>query len=348
MQRTAAELAELLEGTIEGDGAAAVNQLSKIEEGVKGGVTFLANMAYEGHLYTTGASVAVVARDFNPAQRLPDQLTLIRVADPYAAFGRLLELVQEESDREVGIHPSAVIDDSAELGAGCSIGPFVVVEAGSRIGTGTELRAHAHIGRNVRIGERCVIHAGAHVLDRCVIGRECVLHPRAVIGSDGFGFAPQEDDTYKKVPQTGIVIVGDFCEIGAGTTIDRATLGATRLGDGVKLDNLIQIGHNVTIGAHTVIAAQTGIAGSTHIGSHCMIGGQVGIAGHLRIADGVRIAAQTGIAASITRENAIYQGTPALPIKDFQKQQLTLRKTTREDLLKRVAALEQQLNQLRS
>ena len=348
MQRTAAELAHLLEGTLDGDAAVEVNQLSKIEEGAPGGITFLANMDYEGFLYTTAASVAVVANSFQAARALPEGLTLIRVADPYAAFGKLLELVSHEEGRSKGIHPTAIVEPGAELGEGCSVGPYVVVEAGSRIGRGTELRAHVHIGRNVTVGERCVLHSGVHVMDRCVVGKECVLHPRVVIGADGFGFAPQQDDTYKKVPQTGNVILGDRCEIGAGTTIDRATLGATRLEEGVKLDNLIQVAHNVTIGAHTVIAAQTGIAGSTHIGARCMIGGQVGIAGHLRIADGVRIAAQTGISASITRENAVYQGTPALPIKDFQKQQLALRKTTREDLLKRVAILEQQLNQLRS
>jgi UDP-3-O-[3-hydroxymyristoyl] glucosamine N-acyltransferase len=348
MQRTAAELADLLEGTLEGDAAVTVNQLSKIEEGVAGGLTFLANPDYEGHLYHTAASVAIVAADFEPSQPLPRSLTLIRVADPYAAFGRMLEFANAHEARPEGIHPTASIEEGAEIGPGCRIGPYVVVEAGSKVGARCDLRAHAYIGRGVSLGEGCLVHAGGQILDRSIIGDHCVLHPRVVIGSDGFGFAPQQDDSYRKVPQTGHVIIGNRCEIGAGTTIDRATLGATRIGEGVKLDNLIQVAHNVTIGAHTVIAAQTGIAGSTHIGSRCMIGGQVGIAGHLRIADGVRIAAQTGVSASITREGAVYQGTPALPIKDFQKQQLAIRKLNREELIKRVAQLEQQLNQLRN
>lgn len=347
MQRTAAELADYLDGTLEGDASTTVNQLSKIEEGVRGGLTFLANPDYEGHLYTTGASVAIVAHSFHPSQALPEHLTLIKVSDPYAAFGRMLELVSEHEERPTGIHPTAIIEDGAEVGAGCRIGPYVLIEAGSRVGEGCDLRSHVVIGRGAQLGARSLVHSGGQIMDRCIVGEDCVLHPRVIIGSDGFGFAPQRDDTYKKVPQTGNVIVGNRCEIGAGTTIDRATLGATRLEDGVKLDNLIQIAHNVTIGANTVIAAQTGIAGSTHIGAHCMIGGQVGIAGHLRIADGVRIAAQTGISASITRDGATYQGTPALPIKDFQKQQLALRNVTREDLMKRVAQLEHQLNQLR-
>ncbi len=347
MQRTAAELADFLGGSLEGDASATVNQLSKIEEGVEGGLTFLANPDYEGHLYTTGASIAIVSTNFQPSQPLPAALTLIRVDDPYAAFGRMLEMANAQEARPEGIHPTAVIEEGAELGAGCRVGPHVVVEAGSQVGAGCDLRAHTYIGRGVRLGAGCLVHAGCQILDGSIIGEQCVLHPRVVVGSDGFGFAPQQDETYRKVPQTGHVIIGNRCEIGAGTTIDRATLGATRIEEGVKLDNLIQVAHNVTIGAHTVIAAQTGIAGSTHIGARCMIGGQVGIAGHLRIADGVRIAAQSGISASITREGAIYQGTPALPIKDFQKQQLALRKVTREELMKRVAQLERQLNQLR-
>jgi UDP-3-O-[3-hydroxymyristoyl] glucosamine N-acyltransferase len=348
MQRTAAEIAEWLKGTLEGDPSTPIHQLAKIEDGGEGSLTFLANMDYEGQLYSTRASAAIVARSFQPSRPLPKQLTLIRVDDPYAAFGVLLEQVSAIDVRPIGIHPTAVIEDGVHLGEGCRIGPYVVIETGSHIGDHCDLRAHVHIGRQVRIGNGCLLHGGVQVLDRCTIGHACVLHPRVVVGADGFGFAPQQDDTYKKVPQTGNVVIGDSCEIGAGTTIDRATLGSTRIETGVKLDNLIQVAHNVTIGAHTVIAAQSGIAGSTHIGAHCMIGGQVGIAGHLRIADGVRIAAQTGIAASITRENAIYQGTPALPVKDFQKQQLALRKMHREDLLKRVDTLEHQLNQLRS
>jgi UDP-3-O-[3-hydroxymyristoyl] glucosamine N-acyltransferase len=348
MQRTAAELAEFLGGTLEGNGDVKVHALTKIEEGVTGGLTFLANLDYEGYIYTTQASVAIVGKSFQPSQDLPSHLSIIRVNEPYAAFGRLLELVSNLEERPLGIHPSAIVDPGAVIGENCRIAAFVVIEAGARIGSGCDIRSHSYIGRNASVGEDCTLHASTQIMDGCIVGKSCILHPRVIIGSDGFGFAPQNDSSYRKVPQTGNVIVGDHCEIGAGTTIDRATLGSTRLEEGVKLDNLIQVAHNVTIGAHTVIAAQTGIAGSTHIGAHCLIGGQVGIAGHIRIADGVRIAAQSGVSASITREDGTYQGTPAMPIKDFQKQQLALRKVTREELLKRVNQLEIQLNQIRS
>lgn len=343
MQSTAAELAEILDGQIEGNPGVTVSRLAKIEKGCPGELTFLSNPDYEGFLYTTRASVAIVSKAFEPMHPLPETLTLLRVADPYAAFARLLELVNTASARPAGVHPTAVVADDVEVPASCSIGPYVVIESGAQVGERTEIRAHAILGRGATIGADCLLHAHVQILDDCIVGERCVLHSAVVVGSDGFGFAPQEDDSYRKIPQTGNVIIGRGCEIGAGTKIDRATLGSTRIGDGVKLDNLIQIAHNVTIGNHTVVAAQCGIAGSTDIGARCMIGGQVGIAGHLKIADGVKVAAQTGISASITKANSIWQGTPAAPIKDFQKQQLTLRKLTRSEWMRRVDILEQQV-----
>lgn len=347
MQRTAAELAILLNGSVQGNPEVSVSRLAKIEEGQSGDLTFLSNPDYEGFMYTSNASIAIVSRDFQPSKPLPDQLTLLRVEDPYAAFARLLEFVGQATARPTGIHPTAVIADNVNIPETCSIGPYVIIEDGALIGENTEIRAHAVIGRHAEIGAHCLLHAHVHVMDSCIVGAHCVLHPNVVVGSDGFGFAPQQDDSYRKIPQTGNVILEKGCEIGAGTTIDRATLGSTRICEGVKLDNHIQVAHNVVIGKHTVMAAQCGIAGSTSIGERCMIGGQVGIAGHLRIADGVKIAAQSGISASITKEGAIWQGTPAAPIKDFQKQQLALRKLTRSEWMRRVDQLEQQVNALK-
>ena len=340
MQKTARELAAFLEGRVEGSLEAVVSRLSKIEEGVPGSLTFLANPAYEAHLYDTGATVAIVSHVFQASRPLPEGLTLIRVEEPYSAFGRLLEWVEQVRVRPEGVHPTAIIEPGAVVAAGCRIGAFVVIESGAVVEAGCDLRPHVVVGRDARVGAGSVLHTGVHIQDGCVVGKECVLHTRAVVGSDGFGFAPQQDATYRKIPQTGNVILGDRCEIGAGTTIDRATLGATRIGNGVKLDNLIQIGHNVTIGDHTVIAALTGVAGSTTIGAHCMIGGQVGISGHLHIADGVKIAAQTGIGASILTPGAIFQGTPAAPLKEFQRRQIALKQLSQGDVLNRLKQLE--------
>jgi UDP-3-O-[3-hydroxymyristoyl] glucosamine N-acyltransferase len=344
MQKTARELAAFLGGQVEGSPDAVVSRLSKIEEGVAGSLTFLANPAYETHLYETEATVAIVAKGFQGSRPLPAGLTLIRVEEPYAAFGRLLEWVEQVRSRPEGVHPTAIIEPGAVVESGCRIGAYVVIEAGARIETGCDLRPHVVVGREARVGAGSLLHAGVHVHDGCVVGKECVLHTRAVVGSDGFGFAPQQDATYRKIPQTGNVILGDRCEIGAGTTIDRATLGSTRIGNGVKLDNLIQIGHNVSIGDHTVIAALTGIAGSTTIGAHCMIGGQVGIAGHLHIADGVKIAAQSGIGASIVHPGTIMQGTPAAPLKEFQRRQITLKHLSQGDVLNRLTQLENRID----
>lgn len=347
MQRTAAELADILQGRVEGDPTVSVSRLAKIEDGGPGELTFLSNPDYEGFLYNSKASVAIVSHAFVPMRKLPDTLTLLRVADPYAAFARLLEAVADASEKTYGVHPTAIVANGVDIPTNCYIGPYVVIDADASIGPETEIHAHAIVGKGAVIGARCRLHAHVQVLAHCIVSEDCVLHPNVVIGSDGFGFAPQADATYRKIPQTGNVILDRGCEIGAGTTIDRATLGSTRIGEGVKLDNLIQVAHNVTIGKHTVIAAQCGIAGSTTIGERCMIGGQVGIAGHLKIADGVKIAAQSGISASITKEEAVWQGTPAAPIKDFQKQQLAVRKLSRSEWLRRIESLELQLKALK-
>lgn len=344
MELTAAALAEQVNGTIEGNPDVVLNAVSKIEEAQTGSLTFLANLDYEQHLYSTRASAALVPQDFQPKQPLPASLTLLRVKDPYGTLAEILTFAQAETRFTPGIHPTAFVHPSASVGEGCYIGAFSIVEEGSTVGAGSQLHGHVGVGRNVTIGEGCTLHRGVQIMDGCQIGAQCILQGGAIIGSDGFGFAPQQNNAYQKVPQIGNVIIGDRCEIGAATTIDRATMGSTVIETGVKLDNQIQVAHNVRIGSHTVIAAQTGIAGSTVIGSRCMIGGQVGFAGHIRVADGVKIAAQSGVTKSINEPDSVWQGTPALPIRDYQVQQITLRKLIRSLALQRIDALEKKLS----
>ena len=338
MKFTAEQIAGMLEGTVEGNSSAEVSGLSKIEEGKAGTLTFLANPKYISHIYSTGASIAIVSNDFIAEQALPETLTLIRVADAYGSFAKLLEAYSQFKRPRPGIHASAVIDASVVVGENVHIGAGVVIEAGASIGNNAVIMAQSYLGEHVKIGNFTMIHPGVKVYSECVIGSNCTLHAGVIIGADGFGFAPQADNRYAKVPQIGNVVVEDRVEIGANTAIDRATLGSTIIREGVKLDNLIQVAHNVEIGKNTVIAALTGIAGSTKIGENCMIGGQVGIAGHLTIANGVKIAAQTGISASVLKENVVLQGTPAVDTMDFKKSYIIHRRLPQ--LLERIERLE--------
>ena len=344
MELTATALAKLIEGTIEGDGTVLLNQVAKIEAGTPGCLTFLANPEYETFIYETGASAVLVETGFDARKPLPEGLTLIRVSNPYQAFANILKLAIEDRQYPVGIHPTAFVSPKASIGAECYIGPFALIEDGAIVGDGCQIHSHVSIGRKATLGINCILHRHVSIMDGCRIGNECTFQSGATIGSDGFGFAPNQENTYQKVPQTGNVVLEDQCEVGAGTTIDRATLGSTFIESGVKLDNQIQVAHNVRIGRNTVIAAQTGIAGSTTIGANCMIGGQVGFAGHIQVADGVKIAAQSGVTKSIQEENSVWQGTPALPIRDYQMQQITLRKLIRSLALQRIDALEQKLS----
>lgn len=338
MKFTAEQIAGMLEGTVEGNSSAEVSGLSKIEEGKAGTLTFLANPKYISHIYSTGASIAIVSNDFVAENPLPETLTLIRVADAYGSFAKLLEAYSQFKRPRPGIHPSAVIDSSAVIGENVHIGAGVVIEPGANIGNSAVVMAQSYVGEHVKIGSFTTVHPGVKIYSECVIGANCTLHAGVIIGADGFGFAPQADNRYAKVPQIGNVVVEDRVEIGANTAIDRATLGSTIIREGVKLDNLIQIAHNVEIGKNTVIAALTGIAGSTKIGENCMIGGQVGIAGHLTIANGVKIAAQTGISASVLKENVVLQGTPAVDTMDFKKSYIIHRRLPQ--LLERIERLE--------
>jgi UDP-3-O-[3-hydroxymyristoyl] glucosamine N-acyltransferase len=338
MKFTAEQIAGMLEGTVEGNSSAEVSGLSKIEEGKAGTLTFLANPKYISHIYSTGASIAIVSNDFVAEQALPETLTLIRVADAYGSFAKLLEAYSQFKRPRPGIHPSAVIDSTVVIGENVHIGAGVVIEPNVSIGNNAVIMAQSYLGEHVKVGNFTTVHPGVKIYSECVIGANCTLHAGVIIGADGFGFAPQADNRYAKVPQIGNVVIEDRVEIGANTAIDRATLGSTIIREGVKLDNLIQIAHNVEIGKNTVIAALTGIAGSTKIGENVMIGGQVGIAGHLTIANGVKIAAQTGISASVLKEDVVMQGTPAVSTMDFKKSYIIHRRLPQ--LLERIERLE--------
>lgn len=316
MKFTAEQIAAQLGGTIDGDPHIEVSELSKIEEAKKGALSFLANPKYTPYIYKTKASIVIVNKDFESAE--PIAPTLIRVENAYQAFSALLEYYQSVKQNKKGVHPSAQLAPDLSLPKEAYIGANVVVEENTVLGKNIKIHPNAYISSNVIIGANCVIHSGAQILEDTVIGDNCIVHSGTIIGSDGFGFAPQEDGTYKKVPQTGNVVLKDHVDIGASCTIDRATLGSTVIGKGVKLDNQIQIAHNVEIGEHTVIAAQTGIAGSTKIGKNCIIGGQVGIVGHITIGDHVQIQGQTGVIGNI-KSNSKLQGSPAIEYHGYHK-----------------------------
>jgi UDP-3-O-[3-hydroxymyristoyl] glucosamine N-acyltransferase len=326
MEFSAGQIAALLQGSVEGDAETVVNNLSPIEAGAPKTLTFLANPAYTPHIYSTKASIAIVANSFKAEQALPKGLTLVRVEDPRLAFSTLMQSYAQMMKPAPGVHPTAVVHSEATLAPSASIGAHAVIERGAVIEDNAQIGSLSFIGSDVRIGHSSVLHERVHIGPRCQVGAECIIQPGAIIGGDGFGFAPNRENEYQKVVHLGNVVLEDHVEIGAGTTIDRATLGSTVIRKGVKLDNLIQVAHNVEIGENTVIAAQTGIAGSTKIGKNCMIGGQVGIIGHITIADGVKIAAQSGIGGSIKEVGAIVQGSPALPIGDFKRSYVHFRK----------------------
>lgn len=343
MEFTAKQVSNLLGGKVEGDENAKVNTLSKIEEGIPGSLSFLANPKYIQHIYTTKASLVIVNDDFVAEQ--PVQATLIRVPNAYESFVKLLEVYNEIQLDKKGIEQPSFISPSAKMGKDNYVGAFAYIGHNAVIGNNVKIYPQVFIGDNVTIGDNTTLFSGAKVYSECQVGANCTLHTGTVIGADGFGFTPNSENNYKKVPQIGNVIIEDHVEIGANTSIDRATLGSTIIRKGVKLDNLIQIAHNVEIGENTVIAAQTGIAGSTKIGKDCMIGGQVGIVGHITIADKVKIAAQSGIGSSITTEGEIVQGSPAFGIGDYKRTYVVFRKLP--ELEKRVKELEQMLKDLK-
>jgi len=316
MKFTAQQIAGILNGEVEGDEAIEVSKLAKIEEGSEGTLTFLANPKYKSYIYDTQASITIVDKDFIAEN--PITTTLIRVDDAYKAFSTLLEYYNQVKMNKTGIEQPVFISESATYGDTIYVGAFSYLGENVRIGENAKIYPNVYIGDNVSLGDNVTVFAGAKIYSETVIGNNCVIHSGAIVGADGFGFAPNEKGEFNKVPQTGNVIIEDNVDIGAGTSIDRATLGSTVIRKGVKLDNQIQIAHNVEIGENTVIAAQTGIAGSTKIGKSCMIGGQVGIVGHITIGDNVRIQAQSGIGRNV-KDGEVLQGSPALNYGDYNK-----------------------------
>lgn len=324
MEFTVAQIAAILGGEVEGNPDAVVNALAKIEEGKEKSLTFLANPAYTEYIYTTGATAAIVSKSF--VAEKPISATLIRVENPYESFALLLETYNKIKHNKQGIEQPSFVSPTAVLGSEVYVGAFAYIGANVKIGNHVKIYPHVFIGDNTQIDDHTIIFSGVKIYSDCVVGKHCTFHSGVVVGGDGFGFAPNSENNYKKVPQIGNVIIEDHVEIGANTTVDRATLGSTIIKKGAKIDNLIQIAHNVEIGENTVIAAQTGVAGSTKIGSDCMIGGQVGIIGHLSIAKGTKIAAQSGIGNSIKNENEIWQGSPAFAIGDYKRSYVMFRK----------------------
>ena len=323
MQFTAKEIASFLGGEIVGDEQVSVSNLAKIEEGTPGTLTFLSNPLYTQYIYTTQASIALVRRDFVPEQ--PVTPTLIKVDDPYICLTRLLQLVNTKQGSRSGREQPHYIAPGAQVPDDAYVGAFAYISERAVVGKGAKIYPQVYIGDDVVIGDNVTLYPGVKIYHGCRIGNNCIIHAGAVIGADGFGFAPQSDGSYEKIPQIGIVILEDNVEIGANTTIDRATMGATVIHEGVKLDNLIQVGHNVEVGKHTVMAAQVGIAGSTKVGERCMFGGQVGIAGHRHIGNRVIAGAQSGIPNDV-KDNMEVLGYPAVAKMDFARQSILVKR----------------------
>lgn len=344
MTFTAKQIAEYLRGTVEGDPDVSVHDFSKIEDGKPGTLTFLANPKYSNYIYSCQADVVLVNKDF--VTEKPINATLIRVENAYESLAVLMSMVTNGKPRKTGISSLSAIDKTAVIGQDAFIAPYVQIGEGVKIGDKVTILGNVSIADNTVLGDNVLIYPGVCIYEGTVIGSNCIIHANAVIGSDGFGFAPTENGTYQKIPQTGNVVIEDDVEIGSNSTVDRATIGSTIIRKGVKIDNLVQIAHNVEIGEDSVIASQTGIAGSSKIGKRVMFGGQVGVSGHVNIADGTILGAKAGVAGSIKIPGQIYSGYPAVPINIFRRSYVVnknlpeLQKTINE-LIKKVGELEQ-------
>jgi UDP-3-O-[3-hydroxymyristoyl] glucosamine N-acyltransferase len=339
MKFSAQQIADILEGDVVGNPNEEVSKLSKIEEGEKGSLTFLSNPKYNSYLYTTNASIAIVNKSFEPEKEI--KTTLIKVDNAYKAFSKLLEFYNEVKNNKTGREQPHFISTSSTIGDNEYIGAFSYIGENVKIGSNVKIYPNCYIGDNSIIGDNCTLFAGVKIYSETEIGNNCKIHSGCTIGSDGFGFAPNENGEYNSVPQIGNVIIENNVDIGSGSTIDRATLGSTIIREGVKLDNQIQIAHNVEVGRNTVIAAQSGVAGSTKIGENCMIGGQVGIVGHITIGNGVKVGAQSGIIKSV-KDNSIVKGTPAFSHSDFNKSYVYFRNLPK--IAASVNQMEKQIN----
>ena len=338
MEFTISQIAEMLNGEVIGNPNVYINQLTKIEEGRENSLSFLSNPKYTEYLYKTKSSAVIVNKDFVPHQQL--NTTLIKVKDAYASFAQLLRIVEDFQKKRDGIEQPCFIDKTAEIGKNIYIGAFTYIGKNVRIGDNVHIYPHCYIGDHVTIKNNSTLYSGVKVYHNCHVDQNSTIHSGSVIGSDGFGFAPNTDKAYDKIPQIGNVIIKEGVEIGANTCIDRATMGSTIIHKGVKLDNMIQVAHNVEIGENTVIASHTAIAGSSKVGKNCMIGGQVAIAGHLTIANNVKIAGKTGIAKSVTKDGKVLQGPLAFNLKDFQRSYIFFRQLPM--LAKRIEKLEKE------
>ena len=343
MEFSAKQIAAFIQGEIVGDENATVHTFAKIEEGVPGALSFLSNPKYIPYLYETNASIVLVNRDFVPEQAV--KATMIKVDNAYESLARLLTLYEQSKPKHTGVHALAFVAPTAKIGKDVYIAPFAYVGEHAEVGDRTQLYPHATVGEGVKIGDDCIVYANATIYHDCRVGNRCVLHSGSVVGADGFGFAPTAEG-YEKIPQIGIVVLEDDVEIGANTCVDRATMGATIVHRGVKLDNLVQVAHNDEIGSHTVMAAQVGIAGSTKVGEWCMFGGQVGIAGHIHIGDKVVFGAQSGVPSSVEsgqRQQLI--GTPPMEERPYFRAQAVFRKLP--DMYRELGALRKELNELK-
>jgi UDP-3-O-[3-hydroxymyristoyl] glucosamine N-acyltransferase len=340
MEFTTLQLATLLGGEVKGNTTIKINKLAKIQEGEVGAISFLSNPKYENFIYTTEASAVIVNRNFEPKQEL--QTTLILVDDAYTAFSTLLEEYYKMLNfSKKGIEQPSFIANSTTIGENIYVGAFAYIGEKCKIGNNVKIYPQVYIGDNVTIGDNTILYAGAKIYANTVIGHHCTLHAGAVLGSAGFGFAPQADGTFKDIPQLGNVVLGNYVNIGANTTVDCATLGSTVIEDGVKLDNLIQIGHNVKIGKNTVAAALTAFAGSSIIGENCIFAGQVGVVGHIEVANKTTVGAQSGITKTIKTEGTTILGSPAVELRESIKSIVVYKKLP--DLLKRVEVLEKKI-----
>jgi UDP-3-O-[3-hydroxymyristoyl] glucosamine N-acyltransferase len=343
MEFSAQQIAVILNGDVVGDPDVKVSGLAKIEEAAKGTLSFLSNSKYEEYVYSTGASVCIVNRSFEPVRPVPDTLTLIKVDDAYACFAKLLDVYNQMRQKQPKIEQPSFVADSAEVGGGLYLAAFSYISEGAKIGRNVKIYPNVFLGDNVVVGDDTIIHAGVKVYADCVIGSRCVIHAGTVIGSDGFGFAPDENGVFSKVPQIGNVIIEDDVEIGANATIDCATLGSTIIRKGVKIDNLVHLAHNVEIGEHSALAAQVGIAGSAKLGKHVMAGGQAGISGHLHIADGTRIVAQSGVPSTVKKGDTL-MGSPAMNIDEYKKSYVGFRRLP--FIIQKLSELEQKIKSI--
>ena len=342
MAYTVGEIAKVLEGSVEGDSNMVIGGAAKIDEAIDGTISFITNPKYLPAIYQTNASAVIVSSSLSLEKEIPQ--TLVRVDNVLISMQKLLDLFSEEKNMRHWISTLASVSDRVKLGLNVNLGDFAYVGEGSSIGKDSYIAPQVFIGENVSIGENCKISAGVRIEKDSVIGNNVIIHPNAVIGSDGFGFVPDENGAFQKVKQAGNVIIEDDVEIGSNTVIDRATLGSTIIRKGVKLDNLIQIAHNVEIKKHTVIAAQAGVAGSTTVGAHSQIGGQVGIVGHLDLADGIKIQAQSGVASNIEKKNSKWYGSPAIGYLSYLRSFAIFKRLP--ELQKELARLKKQINQL--